>query len=74
MSNEPGLTLGRLIAAERNALAAIEAAKANNQNQLQLRNRVARLEAEVVNLKSEAQRLRALLPTFALGSGPTKRG
>lgn len=49
---EDGLTLSRLVAAEKNALAAIEIAKIARKGESELRQRVTQLEAEVAALKS----------------------
>lgn len=49
---EDGLTLSRLVAAEKNALAAIEIARIARKGESELRQRVTQLEAEVAALKS----------------------
>lgn len=66
MSNEPGLTLGRLIAAERNALAAINTLKA-------LEKRLAGYEQQLTQIRAEnvqlSQRINALQLQIVAGMG-----
>lgn len=73
MSNEPGLTLGRLVAAERNALAAIEAVKNLMEKTNGYTSRIQRLETENLDLKRELNVLRAMMYGNR-GGGPTSTG
>ena len=67
---EPGLTLGRLIAAERNALAGVEVSRRAESDVAALTQRVSRLELEVVQLKEAMARLNARVYSM-MGSGAT---
>lgn len=72
MSSEPGLTLSRLIAAERNGLAAIEIARISRKDSADNRARIVQLEAEVASLKTTIEQMRMqLIGMIHLGSGPT---
>lgn len=73
MSNEPGLTLGRLVAAERNALAAIESVKNVNARTGDYAERLQRLEQQVIDLVRENNILKARM-YGAVGGGPTSTG
>ncbi len=71
-SQEPGVTLSRLIAVERNALAAIEAADQARQQFGELRQQLVTVQAENVQLKARIEALTAQM-AMAMGSGPTSR-
>ncbi len=70
MSNEPGLSLGRLVAAERNANASLQAAK-------NLSEQVSALDAQVKKLQAQLAQSEAMLAALngrtaaMIGSGPT---
>lgn len=70
MPNEPGLTLGRMVAAERNALAAVNGVKELRELYQPLLERLEKLELENAALK---QQVAALNSRFyqSMGSGPT---
>lgn len=71
---EPGLTLSRLVAAEKNALAAIEIAKLARKESSEMRQRVTQLEAEVAALKQAIEAQRSQMFALArIGTGPTAR-
>ncbi len=71
---EPGLTLSRLVAAEKNALAAIEIARMARKESSELRQRVAQLEAELAAIKGAIEQHRLqVLAMIRVGSGPTAR-
>lgn len=72
MSHEPGLTLGRLVAAERNALAALEALKHSQQQRAELAQRLARIEADNVRLAQRVDALTARVVVM-MGTGATVR-
>lgn len=72
--SEPGLTLSRLVAAERNGVAAIEISKLARKGESDLRHRVTQLEAEIAAMKMAIDQLRQqLFATLKIGSGPTER-
>lgn len=74
MSSEPGLTLSRLVATEKNAVAAIEISKMARKGESDLRHRVTQLEGEVAALKQALDRLRQQMFALArIGTGPTTR-
>jgi hypothetical protein len=70
---EPGLTLGRLIAAERNALTAIQVAQDALKSFSDLLLRVQRLEAENQSLRIEINQVR-VIAALKIGNGPTAGG
>lgn len=72
MSNEPGV-LGRAVAADRNATAAIEISKIARKEASELRQRVTQLEAEVAVLKQlvEQHRMQFMTAFARMASGPT---
>ena len=72
-SGEPGLTLSRMIAAERNALAGIESARLARIEIAAAMTRIAQLEGEVVAMKADAERMRGIL-ALSRGTGPTVKG
>lgn len=73
MSNEPGLTLGRLVAAERNAVSALAEVKRVSAIAASLSDDLAKAKAEVVQLKGMLDVLNARTATL-MGSGATQRG
>lgn len=70
--SEPGVTLGRLIAAERNALAAVSAAKDMREKLGAALDRIDKLEAEQVAMKTAMQYVNVRLALMR-GAGPTVR-
>lgn len=74
MSNEPGMTLSRLVAAEKNGLAAIEISKLARKGESDLRQRVVQLEAENAAMKMAIEQLRQqMFALLNIGTGPTAR-
>lgn len=70
MSKEPGLTLGRVVAIERNALAAIEAAKQMNVRVSQLEAQLETVHAQKLQLEQQIQALNVRIAMMA-GNGST---
>jgi hypothetical protein len=73
VSHEPGVNLGRMIAAERNAMAGVELAKAAMRRVSDADIRIAALENHIVFLTNELQQVRTLAAIRA-GNGPTAGG
>ena len=73
MSNEPSNTLGRLIAAERNALAALEQAQQAIKLAGSLDGRVQAKEQKIAQLEQHIASLNGRLAAM-MGSGATQRG
>jgi hypothetical protein len=71
--SEPGMNLGRLVAAERNALAAIETAKQAKNSTSEHEQKIARLESDNAAMKNDLVSLRGLVLALK-GSGPTSGG
>ncbi len=73
--SEPGLTLSRLVAAERNATAGIEISKMARKDSNESLRRITQLEAEVAALKQVVEQIRIqFLTAFAkYNTGPTER-
>ena len=69
-SKEPGVTLGRLIAAERNALTALQLGQANIKTQTESADLIGRQEKKIAQLEQEITNLRQLV-VRRMGSGPT---
>ena len=61
MSEEPGMTLSRAVALEKNALAAIEIAKMSRREADDLRQRVTHMETGIAALKVLVDQNRAAL-------------
>lgn len=73
-NGEPGLNLSRVVALEKNALAAIEIAKMARQGESDLRQRVNQLEAENAAMKMAIEQLRQqMFAMLKIGTGPTAR-
>lgn len=72
MSNEPGLTLGRLVAAERNALAALQAAKRLTQENADLRDKVTNMQKETILMRDQISAMQVQMAGLR-GSGATER-
>lgn len=70
MSKEPGLTLGRVVAIERNALAAIEAVKQMNVRVSQLEAQLETVHAQKLQLEQQIQALNVRIAMMA-GNGST---
>jgi hypothetical protein len=68
--SEPGLTLGRLIAAERNALTAINIAEQARASSADAQQKIGRLESENQALRQEINQVR-LIAALKAGNGPT---
>lgn len=71
MSNEPGLTLGRLVAAERNALAAVQECKRLSARVSSLEGELNKARAENSNLALQLGALNARTASL-IGSGATQ--
>ena len=70
-SYEPGVTLGRLIAAERNAMAAYDMSEKNNASQLMATGLIEKLEKQITDQQQQIAALRKLIVTKVIGTGPT---
>ena len=70
MSNEPGLTLGRLIAAEKNSAAAVQLSKKNSESQSKMMAKIVNLEQKINQLESQIASLKKLV-VRQIGGGPT---
>jgi len=70
MSNESGLNLGRLVAAERNASAAIQIGQANEKTQAKTKLLIERQEKKIAQLEKEITNLRQMI-VRQMGNGPT---
>lgn len=66
---EDGLTLSRLVAAEKNALAGVEIARIARKGESDLRQRVTQLEAEVAALKLALDQLRVNVAVWRHSGG-----
>jgi hypothetical protein len=68
------MTLSRLVAAEKNGVAAIEISKLARKGENELRQRVQQLEAENAAMKTAIDQLRQqMFAMLKIGSGPTSR-
>lgn len=67
---EPGMTLGRLVAAERNARTSIDVGNKAKAEVDQLRTRLGRLEGQILALQQAVDALR-IAQYSNMGSGPT---
>lgn len=72
--SEPGLTLSRLVAAEKNAVAGIEISKIARKDSNESLRRIVQLEAEVAALKQLVEQIRIqFLTAYAKhNTGPTE--
>lgn len=69
---EQGITLGRLVAAERNASTAIHLGLANQKRMDKLLSELETTKRQLQQSKEESQNLRSLvIATSRLGTGPT---
>lgn len=69
-SREPGVTLGRLMAAERNALSALNTVKSLHSNLSEKDKKIQQLESEVAQLKGQLNGFNTRL-AMVQGRGPT---